>query len=208
MDRSGDPAAIVHLVDDDDGVRDSMQFLLESEGFAVRAYPGAQALLDAALPPAGCVVIDLHMPGIDGLQLQGMLNACGCALPVVVMTGFAEVSSAVRAMKAGAVDFLEKPCEPAEILAVVRQSLEQNRQALESAATAADAERRIAGLTPREQEVMTLLTAGNSTKEIARVLGASPRTIDVHRARVFQKLRVDSLPELVRLTMAARGNGA
>ena len=83
-----------------------MQFLLEAEGFAVRAYPGAQAMLDAVLPPAGCVGIDLHMPGIDGVQLQAMLNARGCALPVVVMTGFAEVSSAVRAMKAGAVDFL------------------------------------------------------------------------------------------------------
>jgi len=207
MDPSVDPAAIVHLVDDDDGVRESMQFLLESEGFAVRAYAGAQALLDAVLPPAGCVVIDLHMPGIDGLQLQSILNARGCALPVVVMTGFAEVSTAVRAMKAGAVDFLEKPCKPAQIVAVVRRSLEQNRQALEAAAATEDAERRIAGLTPREQEVLALLTAGNSTKEIARTLGASPRTIDVHRARVFQKLRVESLPELVHLTMAAKRGG-
>ncbi len=207
MDHSGNQAAIVHLVDDDDGVRDSMQFLLESEGFAVRAYPGAQALLDTALPPAGCVVIDLHMPGIDGLQLQAMLNTRGCALPVVVMTGFAEVSTAVRAMKAGAVDFLEKPCKPADILAVVRRSLEQNRLALEALTATEEAERRIAGLTPREREVMALLTAGHSTKEIARVLGASPRTIDVHRARVFQKLLVDSLPEMVRLAMAAQRSG-
>jgi two-component system response regulator FixJ len=110
-------------------------------------------------------------------------------------------------MKAGAVDFQEKPCEPRDILAVVRQSLEQNRRALETAAATTDAERRVAELTPREQEVMTLLAAGNSTKEIARALGVSPRTIDVHRARVFQKLRVDSLPELVRLAMAAQRSG-
>ena len=208
MDRSDEPAATVHVVDDDDDVRDSMHFLLEAEGLSVRTYSSAQALLDTDLSPRGCVLTDFRMPGIDGLQLQARLTERGCALPVIVMTAFAEVPAAVRAMKAGAMDFLEKPCDPSAIVEAIRRSLGHNRGALAAAAAMAEAERRIAGLTPREREVMDLLTAGNSTKEIARALGASPRTIDVHRARVFQKLQVGSLPDLVHLAMAAkRGSG-
>jgi two-component system response regulator FixJ len=203
MDRSNEPTATVHIVDDDDGVRDSMRFLLESEGLSVRAYPSAQALLDTDLPLHGCVLTDFHMPGLDGLQLQSRLAERGIALPVIVMTAFAEVPSAVRAMKAGAMDFLEKPCDPAVVVDAVRRSLDHNHRTLTATAAAAEANRRIAGLTPREREVMDLLVAGNSTKEIARALGASPRTIDVHRARVFQKLQADSLPDIVHLAMAA-----
>jgi two-component system response regulator FixJ len=203
MDRQDEPQGIVHVVDDDDGVRDSMRFLLESEGLSVRAYDCAQALLDTDLPPHGCVLTDFRMPGLDGLQLQARLSERGVALPVVVMTAFAEVPAAVRAMKAGAMDFLEKPCDPDTVLNAIRRSLDHNRRTLAAHAAATGAARRIAGLTPREREVMDLLAAGNSTKEIARVLGASPRTIDVHRARVFQKLQVDSLPDLVHLALAA-----
>jgi two-component system response regulator FixJ len=159
--------------------------------------------LDTDLPLHGCVLTDFHMPGLDGLQLQSRLAERGIALPVIVMTAFAEVPSAVRAMKAGAMDFLEKPCDPAVVVDAVRRSLDHNHRTLTATAAAAEANRRIAGLTPREREVMDLLVAGNSTKEIARALGASPRTIDVHRARVFQKLQADSLPDIVHLAMAA-----
>lgn len=196
MDRAQDPAATVHIVDDDDGVRDSLQFLLESEGLSVRTYPSGQALLDADLPTLGCVLTDFRMPGMDGLQLQAQLAGRGCALPVIVMTAFAEVPAAVRAMKAGAMDFLEKPCAPETLLDAIRRALDHNARTQAAA-------RRIAALTPREREVMDLLTTGHSTKEIARVLDTSPRTIDVHRARVFQKLQVDSLPDLVHLALAA-----
>lgn len=207
MDRPDDPAPTVHIVDDDDDVRDSMRFLLESAGLAVLAYADAQALLDTDLAPRGCILTDFRMPGLDGLQLQIRLMERGIALPVIVMTAFAEVPTAVRAMKAGAVDFLEKPCDPGVIVDAVRRSLDRNASTLAVATAAAGANRRIAGLTPREREVMDLLVAGHSTKEIARALGASPRTIDVHRARVFQKLQVSSLPDLVHLAMAAdRGN--
>ena len=205
MDRQDELPGIVHVVDDDDGVRDSMRFLLESEGLTVRAYDCGQAWVDADLPRAGCVLTDFRMPGLDGLQLQARLIERGIGLPVIVMTAFAEVPAAVRAMKAGAMDFLEKPCAPDTVLDAVRRSLEHNRRTLTASAAATDAARRIAGLTPREREVMDLLAAGSSTKEIARALGASPRTIDVHRARVFQKLQADSLPDLVHLAMAAGG---
>ena len=203
MNRPDDPTAIVHIVDDDDGVRDSLRFLLESEGLTVQAYPSAQALLDTDLPRRGCILTDFRMPGLDGLQLQSQLQARGIGLPVIVMTAFAEVPTAVRAMKAGAMDFLEKPCDPALVVDAIQRSLDHNRRSLAATAAATDATRRIAGLTPREREVMDLLVAGHSTKEIARTLGASPRTIDVHRARVFQKLEADSLPDIVHLAMAA-----
>ena len=203
MNRPDDPTAIVHIVDDDDGVRDSLRFLLESEGLTVQAYPSAQALLDTDLPRRGCILTDFRMPGLDGLQLQSQLQARGIGLPVIVMTAFAEVPTAVRAMKAGAMDFLEKPCDPALVVDAIQRSLDHNRRSLAATAAATEASRRIAGLTPREREVMDLLVAGHSTKEIARTLGASPRTIDVHRARVFQKLEADSLPDIVHLAMAA-----
>ena len=203
MNRPDDPTAIVHIVDDDDGVRDSLRFLLESEGLTVQAYPSAQALLDTDLPRRGCILTDFRMPGLDGLQLQSQLQARGIGLPVIVMTAFAEVPTAVRAMKAGAMDFLEKPCDPALVVDAIQRSLDHNRRSLAATAATTEATRRIAGLTPREREVMDLLVAGHSTKEIARTLGASPRTIDVHRARVFQKLEADSLPDIVHLAMAA-----
>ena len=203
MDQPNETMGIVHVVDDDDGVRESMCFLLESEGISALAYPSAQALLDTDPSPAGCVLTDFRMPGLDGLQLQARLTERGVTLPVILMTAFAEVPAAVRAMKAGAMDFLEKPCDPTVLVEAVRRSLAHNRRTLAASAAIADAVRRIAGLTPREREVMDLLANGHSTKEIARALGASPRTIDVHRARVFQKLQVDSLPDLVHLAMAA-----
>jgi two-component system response regulator FixJ len=199
------PKAIVHVVDDDDAVRDSLRFLLEAEGFAVRTYPQADALLAAALPSSGCVLTDLQMPGLDGLGLQSRLSELGVALPLILMSAHGEIPVAVRAMRSGAVDFLEKPFGDEQVIAAVREALARNAADVQARARKALAAERIAGLTPREREVLELLVEGKSNKEIAQHLGISPRTIDVHRARVFQKLHAESLPELVQLALAARG---
>lgn len=194
----------VHIVDDDEGVRDSLQFLLQSEGLDARLYASAQELLAVALPPAGCILTDFRMPGMDGLELQSHLAERGCRLPLIVMTGFGDVTAAVRAMKAGALDFLEKPFSDHQLVAAIRGALDENRQAMQVAVACERAAERIATLTPREREVLELLADGHSNKEMARELGTSPRTIDVHRARVLQKLGVETLPDLVRLVLAAR----
>jgi len=196
--------AIVHVVDDDADVRDSLRFVLEAEGFGVRTYDGARSLLEALLPPEGCLITDFQMPIIDGLQLQAELAASGTRLPVIMMTAHGEVPLAVRAMKAGAVDFLEKPFRDGQLLEAVRRALEQNRRDLDAAAQAASAAEKLALLTPREAEVLDLVVGGKTNKEVARLLGTSPRTIELHRARLFQKLEADSLPALVHLVLAAR----
>lgn len=193
----------VHVVDDDPAVRDSLRLLLESVGFAVCTHDTAQAFLALAPELRGCVLTDVRMPEIDGLELQKRLTECGAPLAVVVMTGQGDVPVAVRAMKAGAVDFLEKPFNDQELLDAVRRALEQSQQLREAESAATAAADRLAALTPREREVFDLLVAGRPTKAIAKQLGASPRTIEVHRGRVFEKLGARSLPDLVRLMLAA-----
>jgi len=198
----------VHVVDDDPAVRDSLRVLLESVGFAVRTHDSAQAFLILAPELKGCVLTDVRMPEIDGLELQQRLSECGAPLAVIVMTGQGDVPVAVRAMKAGAVDFLEKPFNDQELLGAVRRALEQSQQLREAESAAAAAATRLAALTPREREVFDLLVAGRPTKAIAKQLGASPRTIEVHRGRVFEKLQAHSLPDLVRLMLAAEPKAA
>ncbi len=193
----------MHVVDDDEGVRDSLRFLLEGAGLRVAIYPGGRALLAAELDPSGCVLTDFRMPDIDGLQLQSRLTERGVKLPIIIMTAHGEVPVAVRALKAGAVDFLQKPFDDAQLLDVVQRALEANRHDVVAAATTSQAAERLALLTPREHEVLDLLVTGKSNKEIAKVLGNSPRTIDVHRARVFEKLQAANLPDLVHLVLAA-----
>ena len=146
---------------------------------------------------------DVCMPEIDGLELLRQLSKRGLRLPVIVMTGQGDIPIAVRAMKAGAVDFLEKPFDDMQLLAAVRRALEESRRRQEDESVAAEAGVRLAALTLREREVLDLLVTGLPTKAIANELGASPRTIEVHRARVFEKLRARSLPDLVRLALAA-----
>lgn len=208
MGGSMETSATVHVVDDDAAVRDSLRVLLETSGFMVQTHASAAALLAAAPEPGGCVLSDVRMPEIDGLELQRRLRASGVSLPVILMTGHGDIPIAVRAMKAGAVDFLEKPFDEEQLLDAVRRALEQSRRLHESDEVATEAAGRLARLTPREREVLDLLVSGHSTKAIAKALGASPRTIEVHRARVFEKLHAESLPELVRLVLAADPEGA
>lgn len=202
--RMPDPTETVHIVDDDAAVRDSLRVLLEASGFTVRAHEDAAEFLAMAPEFGGCVLTDVRMPGIDGLELQRRLNEHGIGLPVIVMTGQADVPVAVAAMKAGAVDFLEKPFDDQALLGAVRRALEESKRRQEAEAEVAAARGLLAALTPREREVFDLLVTGLPTKAIATELGASPRTIEVHRGRVFEKLHADSLPDLVRLMLAAQ----
>ncbi|HKM64047.1 MAG TPA: response regulator [Acidisphaera sp.] len=198
---------IVHVVDDDHAILESIRFMLEPAGYAVRTYDSPLTLLDAVLPLEGCVLTDFRMPEMDGIELQERLAASGIRLPVIVMTGHGDVSSAVRAMKAGAVDFLEKPFEDKDLFDAIEQAIDSNRRALAADAQASVATRHLATLTTREREVLDHVVTGKSNKEIAQILGISPRTIDVHRARIFHKLEAESLPDLVRLVMAAQAPG-
>jgi len=193
----------VHVVDDDAAVRDSLRVLLSSAGFPVRTYDSATAFLAAAAGLAGCVLTDVRMPQMDGLELQQRLSQRDIHLPVIVMTGQRDIPLAVRAMKAGAVDFLEKPFDEASLLDAVRRALAESKRIEETDSAAAEAIRRLAALTAREREVLQLRVTGLPTKAIANKLGASPRTVEVQRARVFEKLHAHSLPELVRLVLAA-----
>ena len=197
-------APLVHIVDDDASVRDSLMVLLESAGYAVRAYDSAVAFLQAASDrTAGCVLTDVQMPELNGLELQRRMSEQGIRLPVIVMTGHGDVPIAVEAMKAGAADFLEKPFGDEQLLTAVSGAVAINRRVRDEAAAVADITKRLATLTRREREVLDHLVAGQPNKTIAYDLGSSPRTVEVHRARVMEKMGVRSLPELVRMTIAA-----
>lgn len=200
--------ATVHVVDDDPAMRDSLQMLLQAAGFAVRTFASAVAFLASDPQPLGCVLTDVRMPEIDGLALLRHLREQGVQLPVIVMTGQGDIAIAVQAMKAGAIDFLEKPFTDDALIEAVTRGNEQSERLHELAEASAGAVSRLASLTPREREVFDLLVDGLSNKAIANTLGASPRTIEVHRARVFEKLQANSLPDLVRLMLAAEGGRA
>ncbi len=193
----------IHVVDDDEAVRDSLRMLLESAGFAVRTHVSATAFLAAAGKlDGGCVVTDVRMPEMDGLELQRRLTELGNRMSVIVMTGHGDVPIAVEAMKAGAVDFLEKPFGDEQLLAAVRSAVAASQRAQQEQESAAATAARLGSLTHREREVLDRLVMGKANKVIAYELGASPRTVEVHRARVMEKMGVRSLPELVRMTLA------
>jgi two-component system, LuxR family, response regulator FixJ len=194
---------VVHVIDDDEAVRESLSFLLGAAGLEVSAHASAVAFLVAlAVQPPGCVLTDVRMPEMDGLELLRRLGESGGNWPVVVMTGHADVPLAVRALKAGALDFLEKPLDDTALLSAVRRALARAELRQRQSAEAEDIAARLGRLTPREKEVLDGLVAGQANKEIARILGMSPRTVEVHRARVMEKMRADSLSELVRLALA------
>ena len=194
----------VFVVDDDEAALDSLVLLLRSESLNPRAFSSAEAFLASLDPNArGCVISDVRMPGMDGVQLLKTLKAMGCMLPVIVITGHADVTVAVQAMKAGAADFIEKPFESELILRLVRACLEENDEALDANAKIVRVRRRMESLTARERQVLELIITGSSNKQIAAALAISPRTVEIYRANVMSKMRADSLSELVRITLSA-----
>jgi FixJ family two-component response regulator len=198
------PEPIVFVVDDDRAMRESLRWLLESVGLTVRTYANAADFLREYEPTQpGCLVLDVRMPGMSGLDLQADLVRRGAGLPTIVVTGHAEVPMAVRAVKAGAVDFIEKPFSDQLLLDRVRQALEIDRLEREVRRRREEARRRLELLTTREREVLMLVAAGKANKEIAAELGLSPKTVEVHRSHVMSKMSVDSLAELIRVAILA-----
>jgi two-component system response regulator FixJ len=194
----------VYVIDDDDAMRDSLDFLLGSADFHVTLFESAHHFLDA-LPNAdfGCVVSDIRMPGIDGIELLKRLKASRSALPVLIMTGHGDIPLAVEAMKLGAADFLEKPFEDDRLIEMIDAALREAASGARSEALTLDIAARIESLSPRERQVMDGLIAGLSNKLIAREYDISPRTIEVYRANVMTKMQAGSISELVRLAMRA-----
>lgn len=196
----------VFVVDDDLAMRNSLQWLIESVGMHVETFESAQAFLDGYYPGrSGCLLLDVRMPGMSGLELQAYLAQHDNRIPVIMITGHGDVSMAVKAMKVGAVDFIEKPFDDEELLQSIRNALRHEERQRDLRARRAEIAARLAELTPREHEVMTMVTDGKSNREIAAALGVSAKTVEVHRARVMDKMRADSLAQLVRMALIARG---
>ncbi|MGJ4910799.1 response regulator FixJ [Bradyrhizobium sp. HKCCYLS2033] len=196
--------AKVYVIDDDEAMRDSLNFLLDSSGFDVTLFENAEVFL-SRLPmlPFGCVVSDVRMPGIDGIELLKRMKGAGSSFPILVMTGHGDVPLAVEAMKLGAIDFLEKPFEDERLVAMIETAIQQAEPAAKNESVTQDILARVASLSPRERQVMDGLMAGLSNKLIAREYDISPRTIEVYRANVMTKMGANSLSELVRLAMRA-----
>lgn len=195
----------VFVVDDNAGVRKSLKNLCDAEGLAVEAYASSDEFLAAYdLRRRGCLLLDVRLPGSDGLDLQDELRRRKAKLPTIVMTAYANVPTSVRAFKGGAVDFLQKPISPEALLERIRHLIEIDRQEREAAAPRNDVLGRMASLTPRERQVMDMLVDGLISKEIAFNLGVSTRTIEGHRREVLRKMGVTSAAQLVRVVMSAR----
>jgi two-component system response regulator FixJ len=200
---------IVFIVDDDEADRDSLAALLDTYGFRTRNYASAQEFLDQFAPAArGCLLLDVRLPGMSGLELQERLTAEGVRLPIIVITAYGDVPTAVRAMKAGAVEFIEKPYDGDVVVSAIRSVLDHESRASRQEAETAEFTSRLGRLTPRERQVMDELVIGRQNKEIAYTLGISPRTVEIHRARVMDKMSAGSLSHLVRMAiLAGRAGG-
>ena len=195
---------LIHVIDDDDAVRHSLAFLLTSSGFEVKQHDSAAAFLEAGIPAkAGCIITDVRMPGLSGVELLEKLDVAGCRIPVIVVTGHADVPLAVEAMKLGAADFLEKPFDDEALMGAIRTCLSRAQETQKLDAVREDVEERIATLSHREHQVLEYLVAGHANKTIAYDLGISPRTVEVYRANVMTKMKAASLSELVRMALLA-----
>lgn len=198
---------IIHVVDDDEAMRDSMTWLLEGEGYQVACFDSAETFLKAyRRDMRGCLVLDVRMPEMSGLELHERLDALGSQLPIIFVTGHGDVPMAVAALKKGAVDFIEKPFNDAELLRLVSQCLVSERESRARRRQDAEVSRRLDQLTQREREVLDLIIVGKLNKQIADVLGISIKTVEVHRARVMEKMAAQSLAELVQNVMAIEGS--
>ena len=202
------PENVVHVIDDDPAMRDSLAFLLDTSGLTARAHESAVAFLDA-LPEIepGCILTDVRMPQVSGLELVQRLKELGVALPVVVMTGHADVPLAIEAMKLGVVDFIEKPFDDAALLAALEAALEQGAQRRQQDDERARIAQRMASLSPRETDVLNGLVAGKANKVIAFDLGISPRTVEIYRANLMDKMEARSLSDLVRMSLILQRPG-
>lgn len=195
----------VFVVDDDQEVRESIRWLIESVDLAVETFGSGQEFLDAYDPDQpGCVVLDVRMPQSSGLELQKKLLARGREIPVIIVSAYGSVPVAVEAMKAGAVDFIEKPFSDQALLDRIHQAIAKDRGVRRRKAKRAEVAARVEVLTAREREVMDLVVVGKATKRIAIDLGISPKTVEAHRARIMQKMAADSLAELVQMAVAVR----
>ena len=194
------PEPTVFVVDDDEAVRRFLSGLIASVGLRIEAYASAREFLDACDPDRpGCLLLDIRMPDMSGLELQKELKSRGIHLPVIILTGHGDVQVAVRAMKAGAVDFLEKPFNNQQLLDRVQQAVAENTRASDSRVRQDEIKARVARLTPREREVLDLVAAGETNKGVARSLDISEKTVEIHRAHVMEKMQANSLADLVKM---------
>jgi len=201
--------AKVYVIDDDQAVRDSLRWLIESVGIGVETFENAQAFINHIGPDSvGCAVVDIRLPGMSGLDLQEHLNREAPMLKTVVISGHADVPVAVRAMKAGAIDFIEKPFSDQALLDRIQQALQAQHREQSLQVFCSDVKQKISQLTPREREVMGLVVRGHLNKQIAAELGLSHKTIEVHRANVMDKMQADSLADLVRMSVAVESETA
>ena len=192
----------VFVVDDDQAVRDSLALLVQSVGLQAETFASAQHFLDSYEPEQrGCLITDIRMPGMSGLELQEWLSSIGRQIPVIVLTGFGDVPAAVRALKGGAIDFVEKPFNPQALLDLVQLAIVRDAELREQAAREAERDKRLALLTPREHEVLALVVAGKANKVIAADLAISERTVELHRGHIMKKTGARSLPELLRMVL-------
>ncbi|HWZ61459.1 MAG TPA: response regulator transcription factor [Steroidobacteraceae bacterium] len=199
----------VFIVDDDEGVRNSLRFLLKSVGLATRALGSASEFLETYEPSQpGCLVLDVRMPGMSGLELQQQLNLRGAVIPVIFITGHGDIPMAVEAMQQGAFDFLQKPFRDQDLIDRIQRALERDARNRSTLHEHARIRERLESLTPREREVLALMTRGKPNKIMAAELGVSQRTVEIHRARVMEKSGAASLAQLVRMVMDLEGEPA
>ena len=205
----GAPEPVVHVIDDDDSIRELLTWLMKRNAIRAEAYPNAKSFLKAYRPGTpGCLILDLYMPGMSGLDLQQYLKEAGIEMPVIFLSGRADVPKAVAAVKSGAIDFIEKPFDYRKIVDLVRECLRRDAEARAGREPARGRAERLATLTQREREVLDRVIAGKVNRLIAEEMQISIKTVEAHRARIMEKLAVDSVAELVQATLGARPPGS